>query len=688
MADDPYQYFRIEAREILARLGAGILELESGEPAPDLVARLLRDAHTLKGAARVVRQPAIADAAHAVEDALAPHREPGQPLPRELIGRLLNLVDRMSSGTAALDNQQAASENTPVDSRHSEVIPATRAETDELDELLEAITELASQLAATRHTARTVERLRHTANLLTQQLPAGQSSHHRPAVDGATNSGLARSISVELRTALVALDRQLAGSLDRADRELRHVRLVSERLRLARAGTIFTPLRRAARDVADAMGKETAFETRGGDVRLDAQVLAIVHTALLHIVRNAVAHGIETPLSREAAGKSRRGKVVVEVERRGRRISFTCRDDGLGFNLDAVRREAQAKGLLPAGTDPTEPAELVAVLLRGGISTSETVTGVSGRGIGLDVVRDVARQLGGVVDIRTEPGLGATVELVVPLSMVALDGLVVESDGLSVTIPLDCVRRSMRVLPQQLVCTADGDRILVGEKLIPFIPLARALATEPASARSAQPWSTLVVEGRDGTAAVGVDRLVGTASIVLRPLPDLVPATAVVAGAAIDPDGNPHLVLDPDGLVGEAHNAGPVRTRPAAPRLPILVIDDSLTTRMLERSILESAGYEVDLVTCGEEALVAAQDKRYGLFLVDVEMPGIDGFTFIERIRDNAALRGTPSILVTSRSSVEDRRRADEVGADAYLVKSEFDQDVLIAHIRRLMDRA
>jgi two-component system chemotaxis sensor kinase CheA len=186
-------------------------------------------------------------------------------------------------------------------------------------------------------------------------------------------------------------------------------------------------------------------------------------------------------------------------------------------------------------------------------------------------------------------------------------------------------------------------------------------------------------------AAVGVDRLLGTANVVVRPLPDLAPASRIVAGASLDADGNAQVVLDPDGLVLEAGRAAGAEEQSGNARLPLLVVDDSLTTRMLVRSILESAGFDVDVATSGEEALDMARLRRYAIFLVDVEMPGMDGFAFVDHTRADPALRHTPAILVTSRTSPEDRRRGQEVGAQGYVVKSEFDQ---VEFLRRVRDLA
>ena len=244
----------------------------------------------------------------------------------------------------------------------------------------------------------------------------------------------------------------------------------------------------------------------------------------------------------------------------------------------------------------------------------------------------------------------------------------------------------MRLVAGDVTRTAEGDSIVYEGKVIPFVPLARTLARRTSALPATAGQSVVVIAGPTALAAVGVTRLQGIANVVVRPLPALAPPAPEVAGAAVDADGTPQLVLDPAGLVAAAlrrEKAG--ASDVAAPAAVVLVIDDSLTTRMMEQSILESAGYEVDLATSAEEGLEKAQRKRYQLFLVDVEMPGMDGFSFVARTRADPELRAVPAILVTSRSAPEDRRRGEDVGASGYIVKGDFDQKQLLAAIRRLV---
>jgi two-component system chemotaxis sensor kinase CheA len=683
MARDRFRYFRIEARELLEQLGEGALDLEKDVPVPDVVSRLLRLAHTLKGAARVVKQQEVADLAHRVEDALALLHESAGPVSRDRIDGLLKLLDDIGTRVGAL-TPSADSGGDAASVTSEELFRAFRPDVHEMDGLSDAMAEAHGQLASLRPLLGRVERARHLADLVLNHLASPRALDPINPGDRVTKERV-RSLAEELRTTCGILERDFAYSVDQVDREFREARSAAERLRLVPARALFTFLERTARDAAQAVGKRVMFEGRGGDVRVDAQVLGVAQAALLQVVRNAVTHGIEPAADRMALGKTHEGHITVEVLRRGKSVVFACEDDGRGVDLEAVRRLAHRKGLLTTDTETMGPEVVFGLLLKGGLSTSGTVTDMSGRGIGLDVVREAAERLGGEVAVRTEGGQGTTIEITVPLTIASLPALLVEACGVSAILPLDAVRGNLRVSPETIVRTAQGRSLFYDGQSIPLAALGRALVPDSRSGRAVGPSSVVIVQGQGAIAAFSVDRVVGTTDALLRPLPDLAPAAAFVAGVSLDEEGVPRLVLDPDALVAVAERTRSAGDEPESTRPLVLVIDDSLTTRMLEQSVLESAGYAVDLATSGEEALEKARGTHYALFLVDVEMPGMDGFTFIERARAEPVLRNTPSILVTSRGSPEDQRRGQEVGAHAYIFKSEFDQGVLLEHIRGLL---
>lgn len=679
---DPYRYFRIEAAEILEQLQKDLLELERGAPPAPVVAKLLRLAHTLKGAARVVKQKGIADLSHSVEDLLVPIRDGGQAVDARVVAASLQHVDAMRVQLQALT--EPATDAKPVASqtavRAEEPFWAAKANSEELDVLMDGIGELNVRLGGVRETRARLAHARNLAELLRDQLATRRRQQ-------STDPELARlrSLADELETVLVAAERQVSTNVEQASRELAQVRDAAERLRLVPAANMWGSLERTTRDAALGLGKRVRFEATGGDVRLEGELLSQVQRALLQAVRNAVAHGIESPGEREAARKPPDGVLTIAVYRRDEQVVFSCRDDGRGLDQDAVRRSAERRGIDPAALASLDSEGLARLLLRGGISTSASVNAVSGRGIGLDLIREVAEKLGGTVSLRSGAPNGTVIELAVPVSLSALSALLVEVTGRVVAMPLSAVRGTARRLADEITHTAEGETLVLDGKVVQYVGLDRLLSPDTPEAMRNANRSAVIVAAEGATLALGVERLLGIESIVVRGVPELALMSPIVSGASFDADGNPRIVLSPEGLVRAARHSAAALRAPAKLRAPILVIDDSLTTRMLEQSILESAGYEVELAVSGEEGMAKARLRKYALFLVDVEMPGMDGFTFIERTRADPELRQVPAILVTSRASAEDLERGRAVGALAHVEKREFNQTDLLARIRKLV---
>jgi two-component system, chemotaxis family, sensor kinase CheA len=726
MAKDQYKYFRIEARELIDGMGRTVLELEhgSGDSIADPVARILRMAHTLKGASRIVKQPGIADSAHEIEDIFGRYRDKEGCVAAEDTNRALQILDGVATKLAALDapagtaiavpppaiaqtpsiaGGEVRAENARVspsatETRRAPQAAATgarddefetvRIELDEVDDLLNGVAETSVQLTALRHEIENLERARRLSNSV-----AGTFARHTNFETEATGYVVSRSRTLnaveELQQQLERVTRNLSGGVQQVSAELEQVRESANFLRLLPASAIFSPLERAARDAAQSLGKQVRFAATGGSIRLDAHVLTGLREALLHIVRNCVAHGIEIPAERLAAGKEASGAIRLTIEMRGNDVVFACRDDGRGIDVDSIRRTAIQRGLLsPSAGAALDVDGAIQLILRGGFTTKNSVDEISGRGIGLDAAREVAERLKGQLELRSEPGVGTTIEIRVPVSLSALMALEVESANTVAAIPISAVRRTVRIAASDVARTVESETILFDGEPVPFLPLNSALTSAVFASHDTkrQAWSAVIVESSEGRAAIAVDRLRAAANIVVRPLPRSARSSALVSGASLNAEGDPQLLLDPGALVARAWRAQARDAEPAAKkRACVLVIDDSLTTRMLEQSILESAGYEVEVATSAEEGLEKARARQYGLFLVDVEMPGMNGFEFVSRTRADARLGKTPAILVTSRNAQEDRRRGEQAGASAYIVKGEFDQNYLLRMTKELV---
>jgi two-component system chemotaxis sensor kinase CheA len=653
MAQDRFKYFRIEARELIDGLTKGLLDLESGAD-PQAVPRMLRLAHTLKGAARIVSHRELAELAHQMEDVLAPLR--GGAVPQRLDGALA-LLDRMTAQLAGLQATE------PRSSPGIPIVPPGRGAKPAL------APPPVSELVAPA--------------LTTAAIPASAPAPRAdPAALDDVLGGLAEVHALVTRLRGITDVRTLELRVDQVERELRSVRQDAERLRLLVAAALFTALERTARDAAHAAGKRVAFIGIGGDVRVDPQVLATLSGALVQLVRNAVAHGIERPEERAAAGKDPEGRVAIEFALHGRRIAVTCRDDGRGVDVEAVRSAAVRGGLAAERAIALVRDQLIGLLLRGGLTTSAEVTALSGRGIGLDVVRDAAHVLGGEVIARTGTS-GTAITLIAPTQVTGVSVLVFVGGDRTAAVPLASVRRVVRGSALPVLRGPEGSMVAFDDVMVPFAPLPRLLR----ASASGVPGAIVIVDAGEQLAAIGVDHVLGVEDAVVRSLPAGAPIDAIVRGVALDAEGVPRPVLEPSAII-EAIRGLPQAASAAVEQLPpLLVIDDSLTTRMLEQSILESAGYEVDVATSAEEGLVKVAQRAYGLVLVDVEMPGMDGFGFITTLRADPALASTPAILVTSRNRPEDQPRGFAVGAQGYVVKSDFDQTKLLDMIRRLVRR-
>jgi two-component system, chemotaxis family, sensor kinase CheA len=475
-------------------------------------------------------------------------------------------------------------------------------------------------------------------------------------------------------------------------------------VRLLPIATLYGPLERLVRDLARHEGKEVRLALEGGATEIDRKIIEQVRDPLMHMLRNAVDHGIEPPAVRAALGKPRGGTIRLAALQRGGTIEIVLEDDGSGMDPTRLRAAAVAKGLLSdAQASALADAAALDLIFRPGLSTSEVITETSGRGVGMDVVRTQLERLQGQVAVNSEPGRGTRFTLIVPLTLATTRALLVEQDGLVYAIPSSLVERSGRVREAELRWL-EGRRAVAVDGQAVLVAALGSLLERPVSSHAADgpaSWRPFVVLSQgERRVAVLVDALVGEQEIVIKPLAWPLRRVRNVSGAAVLGSGQLVVILNPMDLLrggvkqaaGAPGAAGP--PAPAAPgggdrqarrRARLLVVDDSLTTRTLERSILEAAGYEVLLAGDGAEALDVLRREAVDLIVSDVDMPRLDGFALTSAIRRDEALRRLPVVLVTSLAAPEHRERGVAVGADAYLVKSGFDQAQLVDTVGRLL---
>jgi two-component system chemotaxis sensor kinase CheA len=502
--------------------------------------------------------------------------------------------------------------------------------------------------------------------------------------------GEASAATLRLGSALLErLERDPSGLTEYRDlvRSLNELQELALHARMIPVMSLAPRLRRAVRDLARETGKEVRFETRGEDAEIDRGVLERLADPLLHLVRNAVDHGVESADERRQKGKPAEGTIRLHAMQLGSEVVIAVSDDGRGIDVARVRETA---GRTDRSAIEMDDEAALYLIFRSGLTTATKVTGVSGRGVGLDAVRASLNAVRGRIEVRSDPGMGTEFRIAVPITMATLRCLVIKAGGQAFAIPLHSVRA---VLPSQPSATVGGRAMtMLDGRPVPISSLSAVLGMGNGAVGPA-----VVLAGLTRSHAFTVDDLVDQRDVVVKGLGELVPRLPAVAGAGVQPDGSILLVLEAAGLIERARRmdngdrsqeaAGgggheePVPHRAAS----ILVVDDALTVRELQRSIFENAGYRVRVAVNGEEALAEISHERPDLVLTDVQMPRMDGFELTEAIRKQPSLASLPVIMLTSRGSDEDRRRGLECGADGYIVKSGFDQSALLSAVERLL---
>ena len=796
-AEDPELLltFRAEVEERLASLSAGLLQLESNSSPRQLIAGLFRDAHTVKGSARMMGLTAVLNTAHAAEDLLGALRDGRFQVRRDYVDLLLATVDGISRSIAPnstpaveeyltelvnalrgafegddpvtiprmaqpspnppaadppLSNPPSAGPPTapaavPASRKRTVIVPAPPTVPSPppvpsppalASPLSLPVPAPAASAAVSAPIAlmdgggeRAVDSVRVTSQRVYDLLDVvGEAELDARRVEKNAERVIALAADQKhwlraLRDAVAASGGSLPGEIEAA---VYHVMSVTDqmqssghqlrelvedsrgRLALVRDGAMglaMVPVRRVVaafprliRDVASSTGKDVGLHLVGEDVELDKKVLDGVADALKHLVINAVDHGCETPEERVALGKPPRATVTVSAKAAGGTVVLEVADDGRGIDEDKVRAAAIERGLLPAGST-LAGAQLFQLLFLAAFSTSPTVTSTSGRGVGLDVVKTAVDDLGGTIDVFSELGSGSRFVLTLPITLGVLRCLIARVGSERYAVPVPAVIESVSLRDVAVDNVAGVPVVIRHGVAVPLLDLGAALGVEG----DREPRAALVVRNGGATDLIAwsVDRLEGELELVVKDLGSFVGRLPLVTGATIDGDGSVVCLIDlreisvraggTGHVGGSIHHGVSPAVESAAPvigrKARILVVEDSVGVRELERVILESAGYDVVTAVDGLDGIARLRAEPADLVLSDVEMPGMDGFTLTRTIRRTRGWEQVPVVIMTSRGDESDRRAGLEAGASAYLLKSDFDQTELVDTVRRLVGR-
>lgn len=731
-APDPFLLglFREELDMHGATLTDGLLRLERGIAGKTDIEPLMRAAHSIKGAARVVGLDALVTVAHEMEEILVAAGEGKVLLDAARVDQLLGALDWIQSVATLSDEALGegveayaaeaegwtltlkASLNAEPNSPPASPSSALEASAD-LNLPLESHSDSPAQealpipvpapsgedaAAAVRISAELLSRiLGYAADLLLEARRL-----ERVAEEWVEIKKVPRRLGAEAvlgREQIASLNRHM----DRHDLQLNersgrislladqlHNLALRGRMRPFSEGTAGFP--RMVRDLARELGKSVRFEILGQSTLVDRDILAKLDAPLNHLLRNALDHGIEMPDRRMAQGKAPEGRLKLEARHRSGRLIVTLTDDGAGIDEAALRNKIVERGLVTEEmASSLSEAELFDFLFLPGLSTRSAVTEISGRGVGLDVVQSMVHASGGSLRVHSLKGQGTTFEIQLPVTRSVIRTLEVEVDLQRFAIPLAGIQRAER-RSADAVTWSNGLPFLTSPPHHIAILSLRSVLGYP-DPHPPEDLHTLVLIGsEDRQFALEVDRFVGESDLVVRPLDPRLGKVQNVSAAALDEEGRPVLILDVADLIRSADRQASLALRrrrtgtlDKARRHRILVVDDSVTVREVERKLLENAGYEVELAVDGAEGWNLLASRAYDLLLTDVDMPRMNGIELVKKVRGDRRLESLPIIIVSYKDREEDRLKGMEAGADYYLTKSSFHDQGLTEAVASLL---
>jgi two-component system, chemotaxis family, sensor histidine kinase and response regulator WspE len=747
------ELFRREIESQSAVLTEGLLALERDPSARHKLTELMRAAHSLKGAARIVGCEAAVRIAHAMEDCFVAARERNGNLTDradtllsgvDLLGRIAQASEEsfvtwgadheseLQSFLASLERDPVSLDesrvprldDTPESTGGSVGTPPPGTESDNNDRK-RGSGELSGKPSAgsdrvLRVTAENLSRLlglagetlvasRWLENFVTEmvqlrqlhrELAGAADDLHECISEQPSNSRAGRRLG-EVRDRVARCNATLMQRVDELDLFDRRFASFSKRLyqevldcRLRPFADGVQVFPRMVRDLGKSLGKTVTLRVTGESTAVDRDILERIKAPLDHLLRNAIDHGVEPPEERLRRGKAPGGTIRLEAAHSAGKLLVTVSDDGSGIDLGAIRDTVVRQNLSTAEiVQKMTDAELLEFLFLPGFTLKDAVSEISGRGVGLDVVQTMVKEVGGNVRISSTFGVGTRFQLELPLTLSMVRTLLVEIGGEPYAFPLARVETTLK-LPLDRIQSAEGrQHFSLGQRQIGVVAGCEILELDSTSCASE--LSIVVLGDKGGRYGIVVDRFLGERELVVRSLDPRLGKVKNISAAALMPDGSPLLIVDVDDLMREIDNflsgnrlsqVGPTGAPAMAKeRKRVLVVDDSLTVRELERKLLDGQGYAVDIAVDGMDGWNAVRTGHYHLVVTDIDMPRLDGIELVTLIRKDSRLKSLPIMIVSYKDRPEDRQRGLEAGADYYLTKGSFHDETLLRAVADLI---
>ncbi len=705
-----------EAKEHLGRLASGLAEIEQGAVSAEKINSLFRSVHTLKGSSRMLKLEPITQVSHSLEDLLSALREERVTVNPPVIALLYQgvdalsdqiqqliahgQVDALSSVNAQLCQQLTAiAEGEVLNTAVMAAVEPAELKLSELDTQGSSSATAQPTLTASDTVRVKLDKLEELINLMGELV----SSHAGMRQLAGTAQRLGQQLQEQLQGSLPVAIQQF--SRDMRDIVLSQESLMQElhdktlQMRMLPLAIVLDPAARLVRDMARSLNKKVECRIYGSEIELDRQMIDQLADPIIHLLRNALDHGIETPAIRQQKGKPAQGLLQISARQDGGWVVLKVRDDGMGLSLSAIRDKALKKGLVSSEQLAEMSEQQISDLIfEPGFSTSNMITEFSGRGVGMDVVkRSIVDDLQGVISLHSRADEGTCFTLRLPLSLAMMRVLLVRAGEQVLGFTAQYVTELISVDPDALISVADRNAVIIRNEFVPVIQLVDLLKLPQESApkrslsRTRSDLLLLVIRVHTEKLALIVDELLDERDLVIKQLPEHLSFNPLISGMVTTGHNElVSLIHVPYVLDIARQSRQPSAKRAQAdqdkPKKRILVVDDSLNTREIERDVLEAWGYHVTLAEHGQEGLDKALAEQFDAVLTDVEMPVMDGFTLTARLREHERYQECPIIIITSREKESDRRRGIEVGADAYIVKGSFDQNSLVDTLKVLLD--
>ena len=696
---DPTPYVRQfveEATERIKRVEHGLISLEAEKGSIEILQELLREVHTIKGSANMLGLKNISTLAHSIETVLGKEKEEEGALTPETMNILYQSIDTLSrmvelvqqEGKDTFDPSDICSKLTAAISSEKQVLPPTETtETTETTPITGYHHPQISHIETIRINVNKIDHLSKISAELMYWIMRETGRYHQLKN---LSSSRFQELSGEKGKSYQKIFEGYSEEIVLGDRLIHQLQEEILSISLVSLAHVFDGLPRAVRGLSQELGKEIDLVIEGGEIAVDQRIINQIGDPLIHLMRNAIDHGIEPSSQRRACNKPPKGRLRVGASQIGNRVLIEIQDDGQGIDFSNIQEEIVKKGLLPReeAVSLTE-GELLGFIFKPGFSTQTIITEVSGRGIGMDVVKRTMEKLNGTITLTTEGGKGTRCTLNLPFYLALIQSLLFIAGESTFAIPLGYI--------DQVVCL-NPDRVMTSEKSILFqgkiIPAAKltGLLQMPAIQGNEQKYYALILKQGDQRVGLLVDKVLEEKDIVIKTLGKYFNTTGEISGVTVLSSGEVALVLNV-AVITEAimqgldrkisREKGEMEEMIKGP-LSVLLVEDSLIVQDLEKNILQTAGYRVETAKDGLDAIEKLKKQDFDLIITDIEMPRMNGFELITAVRKDDRYGGIPIVIVTTRERKEDKLKGLEIGADAYLLKGGFDQGEFLSVIERL----